>query len=803
VASIAVAGSIVYASGGFTSVGGQPRRYLAAINAATGAPTAWDPSPDDYVEELLVSGSTVYAGGLFTSIGGANRRSLAALDATTGAATAWDARLNDYYVNALALSGSTLYVGGGFSAAGGKSRRGLAALDAVTGDATAWNPNPGGRVYALGLSGTHVVVGGVIAGAGAPLATIRGLARVLADGTLDTSWHPDPAITGVAVGVGIQAVTLSGSALYATGHFSSIGGQSRGGLAAVDTTTGAVRAWNPGVSGFPSALAVSGGLVYLGGSFASVGGQARAGLASVDATTGAVSAWNPGVGGGGGVNTLAVQGTTVYAGGNFTSVGGTGRNGLAAIDAASGAVSAWNPNPALGQFYGMRALALANGVVYAAGNYTAIGGQARSGVAALDPATGDATAFNPGVGQFAGLVGLSLAATDSTVFAGGVSGIASIDAMTGTASILIRTSNGSSVNALAASDTALYAGGNFRSVGGLTTGPFARIERGASSDTAAPTITIHAPAEGQHFALGATVSAAYSCDDGTGSGVATCTGLPTVDTSIPGARTYTVQATDVAGNATSNTAHYVIDAPAAADQTLPTIAIVTPAAGVSFTLRESVASQFFCDDGSGSGVATCAGPSVVDTTTEGEHAFTVTATDKAGNSSSQAVRYLVLAPTTGGTPGPDDGGSGGSGGAAGGSPAGGTTAGGTTGSGSAGSSTAQIAAALQRQIVPSGKAATIAKLRSRGSFALQFTALQAGKAELRWYQTKAGGKRVLVASATAAFGAPGAKTLIVKLTAAGNGLLKSAKRLSLKAEGTFTPTGKAPVKTTKAFVLKR
>ena len=42
-----------------------------------------------------------------------------------------------------------------------------------------------------------------------------------------------------------------------------------------------------------------------------------------------------------------------------------------------------------------------------------------------------------------------------------------------------------------------------------------------------------------------------------------------------------------------------------------------------------------------------------------------------------------------------------------------------------------------------------------------------------------------------------------KLTAAGKALLRRSKRLTLTAKGTFTPSGKAAVSVTKAFVLKR
>ena len=109
-----------------------------------GLATAWNPNANGTVYALAVSGSTVYAGGDFTSIGGQARNRIAALDATTGLATAWNPNANSYRVDALAVSGSTVYAGGYFTSIGGQARNRIAALDAATGLATAWNPNANG-----------------------------------------------------------------------------------------------------------------------------------------------------------------------------------------------------------------------------------------------------------------------------------------------------------------------------------------------------------------------------------------------------------------------------------------------------------------------------------------------------------------------------------------------------------------------------------------------------------------------------------------------------------------------------------
>src|SRR5207249_2894846 len=141
---MAVSGSVVYVGGRFTSVGGQPRSCIAALDAGTGLATAWDPSATGgyprgiSVDALEVSGTTVYAGGSFTSIGGQTRNGIAALDATSGLAAAWNPSVGvgvepsdpDGTIYALATRGSTLYAGGWFTRVGSWPPSNLAAIAA-------------------------------------------------------------------------------------------------------------------------------------------------------------------------------------------------------------------------------------------------------------------------------------------------------------------------------------------------------------------------------------------------------------------------------------------------------------------------------------------------------------------------------------------------------------------------------------------------------------------------------------------------------------------------------------------------
>jgi hypothetical protein len=163
-----VGGGTVYAAGWFTSIGGQPRNRIAALDAASGVATAWNPNASNGVYALAMSGGTIYAGGDFTSIGGQPRNYIAALDAASGAVTAWDPN-PDYDIQALAVSGGTVYAGGAFTSIGGQPRNHIGAIDAVSGAADVWNPNANSVVNSVTEIGGTVYAGGVFTSIGGEL----------------------------------------------------------------------------------------------------------------------------------------------------------------------------------------------------------------------------------------------------------------------------------------------------------------------------------------------------------------------------------------------------------------------------------------------------------------------------------------------------------------------------------------------------------------------------------------------------------------------------------------------------------
>jgi alpha-tubulin suppressor-like RCC1 family protein len=475
VSALAISGSTVYAGGAFTTIGGQTRNRIAAIDAATGIATSWNPNASSQVNALAISGSTVYAGGTFNTIGGQVRNFIAAIDAATGIATSWNPNAGNS-VSALAISGSTVYAGGTFIYIGGQTRNYIAAIDAATGLATSWNPTANSSVSALAISGSTVYAGGGFTTIGGPISgQVRNfIAAIDAATGLATSWNP------TANGGGVSALAISGSTVYAGGAFTIIGGQTRNRIAAIDAATGIATSWNPnagggGVSGGVSALAISGSTVYTGGGFTTIGGQTRNRIAAIDAATGIATSWNPNASGGG-VSALAISGSTVYAGGAFTTIGGQTRNRIAAIDASTGLATSWNPDANSN----VNALAISGSTVYAGGSFTTIGGQIRNRIAAIDSATGLATSWNPDASNSVS----ALAISGSTVYAGGVfttiggqarNRIAAIDAATGLATSW-NPNAGNPVSALAISGSTVYAGGSFTSIGGQTRNRIAAID---------------------------------------------------------------------------------------------------------------------------------------------------------------------------------------------------------------------------------------------------------------------------------------------------------------------------------------
>jgi trimeric autotransporter adhesin len=336
VSAVVVSGGKVYLGGYFTHVDGVARNHLAAVDAATGQLTSWDPNANDAVRALAISadGTRLYAGGAFTSVGGVVRTRLAAINASSGAVDpSWTPRANDG-VRAIAVRGNSVYVGGKFTAVNGQPRTRLALVGAGTGSLDPnWAPPANDLVRTLGVSsdGSRIYAGG-------DFTTVSGVSRPYL-AALDPT-------TGTLYGAWTKPTTPNGPVFdlqESTGRLYSAEGGPGGALTAYDPATGR-SLWTKSADGDVQAVTVLGGEVYAGGHFLTFSGYARQMFAAVDAATGTTDPnWAPNAHGGNCSSVWTPDPCSdfvwameadpsmgrLYAGGDFRKVSGTPHAGFA------------------------------------------------------------------------------------------------------------------------------------------------------------------------------------------------------------------------------------------------------------------------------------------------------------------------------------------------------------------------------------------------------------------------------------------------------------------------------------------
>jgi trimeric autotransporter adhesin len=465
------AGDRVYVGGSFTCIG--PFGFTGAgvpFSTSTGMPLQPFLQISGTIAAVVADGAGGwYIGGTFSSVGGLPRQNLAHIQSDLSVSD-WNPGA-DGIVRDLARAGLIVFVAGDFGNIGGAARPRLAAISTATGLATSWR----GTMTSYPTFFARVATDGVQVFAAGPDPSYQGAGSAYVIAAFDaTSPGVTPAlwrVTNSSETGRVMALAVSGPRLYVGGALGYVGGIGRSGIAALETSTGAVSSWRAllnhddfNESVFVSAIMLRGSTVVLGGNFdnavhpVTLQSFVRHGLVEVDTATAVPTAWNPAVGVGDfeAVFSIAETGSVVYVGGDFTVVNGQPRNYAAAIDSATAQLTAWDPTPG----GAVHAISVSGVAVFVGGGFNTIGCMPRRGIASFDATTGEVTDWNPGMTGFVN----ALEVRGSTVYLGGSFGmiggaarnnLAAIDAVTGVATSWNPTITGA-VTELATSSTTVY-----------------------------------------------------------------------------------------------------------------------------------------------------------------------------------------------------------------------------------------------------------------------------------------------------------------------------------------------------------
>jgi hypothetical protein len=171
------------------------------------------------------------------------------------------------------------------------------------------------------------------------------------------------------------------------------------------------------------------------------------------------------------------------------------------------------------------------------------------------------------------------------------------------------------------------------------------------TNPALPGVVITSPSINAVYALNQVVPTSFGCSDGTGGpGIASCidsnasTSAGLLDTSTYGEHIYWVTATSIDGLTATTSVSYTVAVP-------PTATITSPATGGTYTLNQSVPTNFGCTEGlGGPGISECqdsnsqTSPGLLNTSSLGVHTYSVNAASGDGLSGQASIGYTVVSP---------------------------------------------------------------------------------------------------------------------------------------------------------------
>ena len=298
-------------------------------------------------------------------------------------------------------SDGKILIGGGFSSYNGTGRNRIARLNADGTLDTGFNPGTGvsgNTVNSIVVQGDgKILIGGDFTSYNG---TSRNrIARLNADGTLDADFSPGTGASSI-----VQSVAVQGDGkILIGGRFTSYNGTSRNRIARLNTDGSLDTGFSPGTGASGSAVnsvaVQSDGKILIGGNFPTYNDTDRNRIARLNADGSLDTGFNPGTGvSGNTVNSIVVQGDgRILIGGDFTSYNGTGRNYIARLNTDGSLDPGFSPGT--GATATVNSVAVqGDGRILIGGNFTFYNGTGRNRIARLNTDGSLDTGFSPGTG---------------------------------------------------------------------------------------------------------------------------------------------------------------------------------------------------------------------------------------------------------------------------------------------------------------------------------------------------------------------------------------------------------------------
>ena len=337
-------GSIVI-GGDFTIVRGTPRKGIARLNSSGGLDSGFDPGsgPSDQVSAVAVQGDKTIIAGYFTNVSGMNQGYIARLNNNGSLDTNFNAGAGaDGPVVALAVqTDGRILVGGAFANVNHISRTNIARLNSNGSLDMDFDPGTGvsseaSTVNSLALQGDgKVVIGGVFSKVDDM--PRNNIARLNANGSLDTGFVPNVGVAGAGLLAGVNALAIqSDDKILIGGDFTSVAGSPRTNIARLSAAGSLDMTFNPAAvadSAVSTVAVDDNGKILIGGFFSYVNGTARNYVARLDRDGNLDTGFDPGLGTDYPVYVTALQADgKVLIGGLFNRFSGTPRPGIARLE---------------------------------------------------------------------------------------------------------------------------------------------------------------------------------------------------------------------------------------------------------------------------------------------------------------------------------------------------------------------------------------------------------------------------------------------------------------------------------------